>query len=988
MTYFSDNYQNLRFPKASPENPGLRNAQIGAIHAIGQHFTLHDTEPALVVMPTGSGKTAVLTIAPFLLQARRVLVISSSKLVRGQITEKIGTLSTLKHVGAFTQDQEAPNIKEVKSKLSSMEDWGELANYDLVIGLPQSLSAGFEDGIILPEDLFDLILVDEAHHKPADTWSAIVEKFGSAKKVFFTATPFRRDKKEIKGKLVYSYPLSRAFRDGIFGEVGYYPVNADGLAQTEKDVLIAQKTEEIFQADRDAGLDHFIMVRTKLKNHADELAHIYENNTNLNLKVVHSSHTYGHIKSTIRKLERRELDGIICVNMLAEGFDFPNLKIGAIHEHHKSLAVTLQFIGRFARTNAPNIGSAKFIAAESDIAVGQNQLLYQDGSIWSEIIVNLSEQAIADIQENQELNQRFEDQLSDVESEFSELSLTAVSPYSHLKIFRTQEFDIDGEIDIPNQEMVYHRVSEEDNAIVIITKESFKPRWMRVDDLQNVNFFLYILHYDANRHLLYVHSSGEKSQSFYEDLIYFFGVNEYTIVHKEDLHKSLHGLRNINFFNIGLQNRAIQSGESYKIISGSAAHNGIKASDGRMYSNGHVQGTGETEDGNKITIGYSSGSKVWGSSYIDLRQFIVFCQFVGDKISSNVRVVTNTGLDSIPIPKIIDQLPENEKVYFIDWHTKTFDLNPFTLFTVDGQTIFDGRLLELDLVMDYDFHSNDEVRFNLVGDGFEIPFSYSFKDGYRCLHAKDHQLYVHTGDGVLEDFIRYLSDHPLSFSLTDLSTIVNGNELIEKNDKLPFSPDDNSVEVIDWDSYETDISKEYKNPTEGKRHIHDVLFEILADRNPQILIYDHGTGEIGDYIIINEMEREIHIEIFHVKAADTEETGDRVSYLYEVCGQAEKSLVWTKNRSTFLTKLNKRLEKGDNEVQINGNQDKVKIGTTEQIQAIFGPDKVLKFDIAIVQPGLSQNGLSEKLSHLLAATDDYIRSNANNERLRILCSEN
>lgn len=43
---------------------------------------------------------------------------------------------------------------------------------------------------------------------------------------------------------------------------------------------------------------------------------------------------------------------MICVDMLGEGFDFPNLKIAAIHEPHKSLASTLQFIGRFARTNA------------------------------------------------------------------------------------------------------------------------------------------------------------------------------------------------------------------------------------------------------------------------------------------------------------------------------------------------------------------------------------------------------------------------------------------------------------------------------------------------------------------------------------------------------------------------------------------------------------------------------------------------------------
>ncbi|WP_346763412.1 hypothetical protein [Escherichia sp. E4694] len=37
--------------------------------------------------------------------------------------------------------------------------------------------------------------------------------------------------------------------------------------------------------------------------------------------------------------------------MLGEGYDLPNLKIAALHDHHKSLAVTLQFIGRFTRVN-------------------------------------------------------------------------------------------------------------------------------------------------------------------------------------------------------------------------------------------------------------------------------------------------------------------------------------------------------------------------------------------------------------------------------------------------------------------------------------------------------------------------------------------------------------------------------------------------------------------------------------------------------------
>ncbi len=62
MTYFENNYDKVRYPIRKPNEPGLRRAQIGAIHRIASYFTT-ENEPAIVVMPTGSGKTAVLMIS-------------------------------------------------------------------------------------------------------------------------------------------------------------------------------------------------------------------------------------------------------------------------------------------------------------------------------------------------------------------------------------------------------------------------------------------------------------------------------------------------------------------------------------------------------------------------------------------------------------------------------------------------------------------------------------------------------------------------------------------------------------------------------------------------------------------------------------------------------------------------------------------------------------------------------------------------------------
>lgn len=65
MGYFAEQYKNLHLPYGS-EGVGLRNAQRGAIYAIGSHNTLYPDEAAIVVMPTGAGKTSVLMIQPFL----------------------------------------------------------------------------------------------------------------------------------------------------------------------------------------------------------------------------------------------------------------------------------------------------------------------------------------------------------------------------------------------------------------------------------------------------------------------------------------------------------------------------------------------------------------------------------------------------------------------------------------------------------------------------------------------------------------------------------------------------------------------------------------------------------------------------------------------------------------------------------------------------------------------------------------------------------
>jgi Type III restriction enzyme, res subunit len=87
----------------------------------------------------------------------------------------------------------------------------------VIVALPNSISPlHYAEEEQPPQDLFDLVVVDEAHHAPARTWTAVLTHFSGAPALLLTATPQRRDGRPIPGSLEYYYPLRRALDEGLY----------------------------------------------------------------------------------------------------------------------------------------------------------------------------------------------------------------------------------------------------------------------------------------------------------------------------------------------------------------------------------------------------------------------------------------------------------------------------------------------------------------------------------------------------------------------------------------------------------------------------------------------------------------------------------------------------------------------------------------------------------------------------------------------------
>ncbi len=341
---------------------------------------------AILQIPVGCGKSGLASILPLGIAKGRVLIIAPNLTIRKNLYEAMDITNRQK---CFWRKAKVLNDAQmVSGPLACTLETGNISVAEkahIVITNIHQLATNVDKWLTqFPDRFFDMIIIDEAHHSAADSWKKVLDRFPEAKVVHMTATPFRSDRQEIDGELVYRYPFRSATLKGYIKrlkasyvapkEIELSFTDGTGKKYTLEQVLkmkeedwfsrnvalakpcnqhIVESSLEKLEDLRQTGTRHQIIAVACTINHAKDIRAIYRER-GYSADIIHSKQKPEEQEEVLRNLYNGTLDCIIQVQMLGEGFDHPKLSVAAIFRPFRTLAPYIQFVGRIMRVVVQN----------------------------------------------------------------------------------------------------------------------------------------------------------------------------------------------------------------------------------------------------------------------------------------------------------------------------------------------------------------------------------------------------------------------------------------------------------------------------------------------------------------------------------------------------------------------------------------------------------------------------------------------------------
>ena len=946
-------------PDKRVKRPGLRPPQIGGVYAALAHWKVGN-EPATIVMPTGTGKTETMLALCVHQRLERLLVVVPNDALRDQIGEKFVTLGLLRDLGVVQDAAQYPIVCRLKHIPKNAQQVNDLFGPCNVVVTTMPVLSGCDNGVLghIVHHCSHLF-IDEAHHVSAPTWERVKRAFQSKTVLQFTATPFREDNKHVEGTVIFNYPLRKAQEEEYFKPIEFRSVwSFDPQAADEK---IAREALAALTRDL-AHHDHLIMARASSTSVADRLHELYVRLAPERQPVViHSDRPAEERKESLVKLRSRQSRVVVCVNMFGEGFDFPELKIAALHELHKSLAITLQFTGRFTRSK-PALGNATVVANLADVQV-QKALrgLYAEDADWNVLLRDLSTGAVGG-------QQRFSAFVQDFAAQPKRYALANLTPKMSTVVYRTgphpaESWNPEHITDVIDAEDMLEApaINAKARVAVFITQNRDNVDWGAVRDLVEVTWDLYVLHWNEARRLLFVHSTA--GDTLHKELAEAVS-GRVELIRGEQVFRVFAGITRLMLTNLGLKD-VLGRARRFSMHVGSDVLEAIRETQqGRNKAKSNLFGYG-FRGGERVSAGASLKGKLWAHQVADhLEHWLAWCDETGERLlddTIDVNKILNTAVKFVPLDGRPDAAP-----LAIDWSTEVLANSQSTVrFDINGQRF---SLYEVGLRVLTD-DATSPIRFALEAEGQSAVFEIEFEDAEVRYIPVAGTVEVQAGKRVftLHDW----------FHRAPPDMYFSDRYVVEDHMLAQLSPPDESFprdRIEAWDWRGVNLRAESQGPERDPTTVqYKVIQEIRRVTSFDIVFDDDESGEAADIIAIRVDGRTIEVHFYHCKYSLKATAGERVKDLYEVCGQTQRSIHW---RDVSLIRLFQHMRHRENLRTRAGKAGRFEAGAGDlrKLKLLEGmvPLAEVKFHISIVQPGLSKANATSDQLELLAATELYL----------------
>ena len=354
-------------------------------------------------------------------------------------------------------------------------------------------------------------------------------------------------------------------------------------------------------------------------------------------------------------------------------------------------------------------------------------------------------------------------------------------------------------------------------------------------------------------------------------------------------------------------------------------------------------------------------------------EFAAWCRRIGAKLLDtdiDPDDVLKGTLDAKTITKRPGKMP-----IAIDWPEEMYKIPEVTWsVVVDGQehAISDLEISIINPAL------NGALKLAIASESTHIEvelklFEETGVPNYRfiTLNNQTAQVRRHTTETSLTDF--FYANPPMIWFAD--GSALDGNQYVEMKKNVP--PYD-AAKIEAWDWTGVDIRKESQGTAKDPSSIQSRVIRELKSRDYVMIFDDDGNGEAADVVAIRlagdqAAPTSIDVEFYHCKYSQEAMPGKRITDLYEVCGQAQKSVSWMstpEKRTDLFTHLLRR-EAARND---RGDASRIEFGDGELLQTIRDMSYLcpVRLKIFIVQPGVSKQDVSPPQLRLMGVTENYM----------------